>query len=170
MATGTVRRGPGAGREVRCGRPCAGGPEVSAALRVLVPTDGSDPACRATQHVLDLAARGLSLEVHLLNVRPAVRGIAASLVSTSDLEGYHREEGMNGVGAIAAAGQAGRLEASRACLRGRSGEMILAFARKFGANICVRQQRPRAHFRNCCSDLPHDPSSPGREVPVTLVR
>ena len=67
---------------------------MSAPLRVLVPTDGSDPARRATLHVLDLAARGLSLEVHLLNVRPAVRGVPASLVSTSDLEGYHREEGM----------------------------------------------------------------------------
>ena len=64
------------------------------ALRVLVPADGSEPARRATQHVLDLAARGLSVEVHLLNVQPAVRGVAASLVSAGDLEHYHREEGM----------------------------------------------------------------------------
>ena len=44
--------------------------------------------------MLHLAARGLSVEVHLLNVRPAVRGVAASLVSSGDLEDYHRDEGM----------------------------------------------------------------------------
>ena len=56
---------------------------MTAALRILVPTDGSEPSLRATQHVLDLSARGLLLEVHLLNVQSAVRGVAASSSPTT---------------------------------------------------------------------------------------
>ena len=37
---------------------------------------------------------GLLVDVHLVNVRPAVRGMAASLVAAGDLEDYHRDEGM----------------------------------------------------------------------------
>ena len=108
------------------------------ALRVLVPTDGSDPACRATQHVLDLAARGLSLEVHLLNVRPAVRGIAASLVSTNDLEGYHREEGMKALAEPLRLLEAAGLKPHAHVGVGEPGETILAFARRLSCEQAIR--------------------------------
>lgn len=67
---------------------------MSVPLRILLPVDGSEPSKRATAHVLDMAARGLAIEVHLLNVQPAVRGVVASLVPHADVEGYHRDEGM----------------------------------------------------------------------------
>ena len=73
---------------------------MNAPLRVLIPSDGSDPSRRAVAHVLSLAARGLLVDVHVLNVQSAVRGSAAALVSPRDLEGYHRDEGMLGFGGL----------------------------------------------------------------------
>ena len=63
-------------------------------LRVLVPMDDSPSALRAMRHVIELAGRGLAVEVHLLNVQVPVRGSAAALIAQSALNDYHREEGM----------------------------------------------------------------------------
>ena len=114
---------------------------MSAPLRVLVPTDGSDPARHATLHVLDLAARGLSLEVHLLNVRPAVRGVAASLVSPSDLEGYHREEGMKALAESLRLVEAAGLKPHAHVCVGDPGEMVLAFVRRLSCEQIVMGTR-----------------------------
>lgn len=140
------------------------------ALRVLVPTDGSDPACRATQHVLDLAARGLSLEVHLLNVRPAVRGIAASLVSTNDLEGYHREEGMTALAPSLRLVEAAGLKPHAHVCVGDPGEMILAFARKFSCEHIVLGSKGHGHISELLLGSAARHVVAGAEVPVTLVR
>jgi len=67
---------------------------MSGPLRILVPMDGSPPALSALRHVLDLAGRGLLVEIHLLNVQLPVRGAAAALIAKAELEAYHRDEGM----------------------------------------------------------------------------
>src|SRR5258705_13836172 len=117
---------------------------MSAALRVLVPTDGSEPARRAIEHVLDLASRGLSVEVHLLNVQPAVRGGAASLVSHSDLESYHRDEGMKMLAASLRLVEAAGLKPHAHVGVGDAGETILAFARRLTCEQIVMGTRGHA--------------------------
>lgn len=140
------------------------------ALRVLVPVDGSEPARRATLHVLHLAARGLEVEVHLLNVRLGVRGVAASFVSTSDLENYHREEGMQALAESMRLIEAAGLKPHAHVCVGESGEMILAFAKRLNCEQIVMGTRglgPVTELllgsvaRQVVGDAP---------VPVTLVR
>ena len=143
---------------------------MSGALRVLVPTDGSEPARRATQHVLDLAARGLSVDVHLLNVRPAVRGVAASLVAAGDLEDYHREEGMKALAEpLQLVETAGLKPHAHVCV-GDSGEMILAFARKLSCQQIVMGTRGLGPVTELLLGSVARHVVAGAAVPVTLVR
>jgi nucleotide-binding universal stress UspA family protein len=102
-----------------------------------VPVDGSEPSLRAVRHVLDLAARGLSLDVHLINVQPAVRGVAASMVSHADLDAYHRDEGLQALaaaeGLVQAAGHRPHLHVGV----GSPGEVILVFAARLQCDQIV---------------------------------
>ena len=143
---------------------------MSAPLRVLVPTDGSDQARRATLHVLDLAARGLSLEVHLLNVRPAVRGVAASIVSPGDLEAYHREEGMKALAeSLRLVETAGLKPHAHVCV-GDSGEMILAFARQLSCDQIVMGTRGLGPVTELLLGSAARHVVAAAVVPVTLLR
>ena len=140
------------------------------ALRVLVPADGSEPARRATMHVLHLAARGLSVEVHLLNVRPAVRGVAASLVSAGDLEDYHREEGMKALAESMKLVEAAGLKPHAHVCVGESGEMILAFARRLNCEQIVMGTRGLGPVTQMLLGSVAHHVVAGAPVPVTLVR
>ena len=114
---------------------------MSDPLRVLIPDDSSAAAHRAVAHVVSLAARGLSIDVHLLNVQSAVRGSAASLVPASDLEGYHRDEGMRALGeSIRQIEAAGLKPHSHVCV-GDPGESILTFAARLQCEQIVMGTR-----------------------------
>ena len=110
-------------------------------LRILVPTDDSPSALCAVDHVVGLAARGLAIEVHLLNVQSPVRGTAAMLIARSSLDEYHREEGMKVL-----AHARGRLEQAGLPTHlhvgvGAPGETVLAFARRLGCQQIVMGTR-----------------------------
>jgi nucleotide-binding universal stress UspA family protein len=46
-------------------------------VTILLPVDGSKPSDRAVKHVIDLARRGMPVDVVLLNVLPKVFGISS---------------------------------------------------------------------------------------------
>jgi nucleotide-binding universal stress UspA family protein len=140
------------------------------ALRVLVPTDGSDAAHRATRHVLDLAARGLSLELHLLNVQPALRGVAASLVSAGDLEGYHREEGIKALQETRRMVEAAGLTPHAHVGVGDPGETILAFARRLSCEHIVMGTRGLGPVTELLLGSAARHVVEGSTIPVTLLR
>lgn len=143
---------------------------MNAVLRILVPTDGSDPARRATQHVLDLAARGLLLEVHLLNVQPAVLGVAASLVSHGDLESYHRDEGMKALAQSLRLVEAAGLTPHAHVGVGDPGGTVLDFARRLNCQQIVMGTRGHGSVTGLLlgSVARHVVGEAG--VPVTLLR
>lgn len=143
---------------------------MSGVLRILVPTDGSDPASRAAQHVLDLAARGLSIEVHLLNVQPAVRGVAASLVSHRDLESYHRDEGMKVLAETMRLIEAAEIKPHAHVGVGDPGETILAFALKLHCEQIVMGTRGHGAMANLMIGSVARRVASEAIVPVTLVR
>jgi nucleotide-binding universal stress UspA family protein len=143
---------------------------MSGPLRVLVPTDGSDHARRAMLHVLDLAARGLSVEVHLLNVRPAVRGVAASLVSAEDREDYHREEGMKALAEPRRLVETAGLKPHAHVGVGDPGEMILAFARQLSCEQIVMGTRGLGPVSELLLGSAARHVVAGAAVPVTLLR
>ena len=143
---------------------------MSAPLRVLIPCDGSEPSGRAVAHAVGLAGRGLPIEIHVLNVQPAVRGGAASLVSPRDRESYHRDEGMKVLAGALRQIEAAGLTPHAHVSVGDPGETIVAFAQRLQCDHVVMGTRGFGTVANLLL------GSAARHVvghgvlPVTLVR
>jgi nucleotide-binding universal stress UspA family protein len=143
---------------------------MTGALRILVPTDGSEPSVRATQHVLDLSARGLLLEVHLLNVQSPVRGVSASLVSHEDLQSYHRDEGMKALMESMRLVKAAGLTPYAHVDVGDPGETVIAFARRLNCDQIVMGTKGHSLVREMLLGSVARHVVGEAPVPVTLVR
>jgi nucleotide-binding universal stress UspA family protein len=143
---------------------------MSAPLPVLIAIDGSAHSQRAVAHVLSLAARGLAVDIHLLNVQPAVRGAAASLVSSRDLKDYHRDEGMlvlaESMRLVEAAGLTPRAHVSV----GDAGETILAFAERLHCEQIVMGTRGHSAVANLLIGSVAHHVVLHTTLPVTLLR
>ena len=143
---------------------------MSAPLRILIPDDGSAPAHRAVAHVVSLAARGLSMDVHLLNVQSAVRGSAASLVPARDLENYHRDEGMRTLGESIRQIEAAGLKPHSHVGVGDPGESILAFAARLQCEHIVMGTRGHRLVGKLLLGSVAQHVVVHAELPVTLLR
>jgi len=140
----------------------------STSLRILLPIDGSQPSQRATQHVLDLAARGLPLEVHVLNVQPALRGV--SFVSQADVEGFHRDEAMKAMAEpLRLLESAGHKAHVHVCV-GDAGESVLAFALRLKCDQIVMGTRGLGAVAKLILGSVASKVVGSATVPVTLVR
>jgi nucleotide-binding universal stress UspA family protein len=139
-------------------------------VRILVPTDDSPSALRAVQHVIDLAMRGLAVEVHLLNVQRPVRGAAAALIAHSELNDYHREEGMKVLeGARKLVEQAG-LPMHLHVGVGDADKTVLAFARRLGCQQIVMGTRGLSGVAGLIMGSVTSHVVAESDIPVTLVR
>lgn len=138
-------------------------------LRVLIPMDNSPSALRAVRHVIELAGRGLAVELHLLNVRAPVRGSAATLIAQSALNDYHREEGMKALaGARVLVEQAG-LPMHLHVGVGNAGEIALGFARRLVCQQIVMGMRGLGSVAGMLMGSVARHVIAGSDVPVTLV-
>lgn len=143
---------------------------MSGVRRILIPTDGSDHARNALQFVLDLAADGIAVEVHLLNVQPAVRGVAASLVPHADLESYHREEGMKILSGPAKQVEAAGLTPHLHVGVGDAATNVLGFAERLGCDHIVMGTRGLGGVAGLLMGSVARDVAGGAKVPVTLLR
>ena len=143
---------------------------MSEPVRILVPVDGSEPSRRATAHVLELAARGLQIEPHLLNVQPAVRGVAASLVSHADLESYHRDEGMRALADCVALVEAAGLKPHLHVGVGDPGATVITFAAKLHCHQIVMGTRGQGAVAELLLGSVTHYVVQHSTVPVTLLR
>ena len=120
---------------------------MSEAHRILVPTDGSEHAAKALAFALSMAKRGLRIELHLLNVQPAVRGVAAAFGCTVEID-FHRfnqptvnDPAMAALARAAAAEVVGP-ENVRDDVRTMGGEDYSAFLRKIPGCFIAVGSRP----------------------------
>ncbi|TAH42347.1 MAG: universal stress protein [Betaproteobacteria bacterium] len=64
-------------------------------ITTLIAVDGSEHSLRAVESVCKLAAAGLAMDVHVLNVQiPVESGHVRMFVATDVIEDYYREEGL----------------------------------------------------------------------------
>jgi nucleotide-binding universal stress UspA family protein len=143
---------------------------MSQNLRILVPTDGSPAAERALRHVLGMAQRGLAVELHLLNVQPPVRGVAASVISQADLTDYHRDEGMKVLAEPVRIAEAGGITPHVHIGVGEPGEIALAFAKRLGAEQIVMGTRGFGSVAGLLLGSAARTVVGEGDVPVTLLR
>lgn len=145
-------------------------PATAKALCVLVPIDGSEPAGRALAYVLSLAARGLNVDVHVINVQPAVRGAAASLLPAREIEDYHRDEGMMVLGESLRQIDAAGLKPHAHVTVGIPGDAILAFADRLRCDQIVMGTRGHGAVANLLLGSVAQHVATHATLPVTLVR
>jgi nucleotide-binding universal stress UspA family protein len=68
-------------------------------MRVLIPVDGSDRSLAAVRYVIDaLAPADADLDIHVLNVQPALPSAAASFIDSGIIRDFHRDEGAKALG------------------------------------------------------------------------
>ncbi|MEP7118922.1 MAG: universal stress protein [Acidobacteriota bacterium] len=139
-------------------------------MRVLLPVDGSEPAQRAALHLLDLVTSGLPVELHLLNVQPAVRGVAASLVSHADLDNYHRDEGLRVLADVIALAEAAGVKPRLHVGVGDVGATVIAFAEKLHCDQIVMGTRGRGAVAGLLVGSVAHYVVLHATMPVTLVR
>jgi len=100
--------------------------------KILVPVDGSAHSERAVRHVVSLVRQGQKVEVHLLNVQPALTGNVVTFIDKPTRDDYHREEADKALaGARAVLKEAG-IAAIEHIGVGVPGPTIVAFAKRLG--------------------------------------
>lgn len=114
---------------------------MSAPLSVLLPSDDSPSARAAAAHVASLAARGLALEVHLLSVRPPMRGGAASWIAGEALNALHRDEGMKALAGCEAVLAASGIRTHCHVAVGDPAPLVAEFASRLGCGQVVMGTR-----------------------------
>jgi len=143
---------------------------MSETHRILVPTDGSEHAAKALAFVLSMVKLGLQIELHLLNVQPAVRGVAATLVSHADIENYHREEAMKALEPAAKVAEDAGVKPHLHVGVGQAGDTILAFAERLHCEQIVMGTRGLGGFSGLLLGSAARDVAGGANVPVTLLR
>ena len=143
---------------------------MSGTLRILLPTDGAPAALAAIGHALDLARRGLAVELHLLNVQPPVRGAATALLAAGTLVHYHREQGMAALGPAEALCRGAGVVPHLHVGVGEAGATILDFARKLDCGMVVMATGGHGRAADFVLGSVAREVSSASPVPVTLVR
>ena len=139
-------------------------------IRVLVPIDGSENSLRALDFAVDWMSRGIALELHLLNVQPAVRGDVTAFVPKANIESYHREEGQKALGP-AEARLAGRKIAHEVHIGvGRPAPVIAGFVRQLAIDHVVMGTRGLGSAAGLLMGSVATETIRDVTVPVTLVK
>jgi len=138
--------------------------------KILVPFDGSANAERAVTHTIALAKSLQSYEIHLLNVQPSVGGGVSAFVGKGDIEDWHRDEGekalANGKRLLDAAGLTYKTHIGV----GNPGDVIAAYAKKFGCGQIVMGTRGHGATLGLLLGSVAQHVTSHVDVPVTLIK
>ena len=138
---------------------------------LLIAVDGSEGSRRAVDHVVRLAAAGLPVAVHVLNVQiPVESGHVRMFIEAERIEGYYREEGLAALDPACAVLAGAGLAPSRHLAVGHVTETILHYAEKLRADQIVLGSNDDASLRHRLLGSVASDVAARASVPVTLVR
>jgi nucleotide-binding universal stress UspA family protein len=146
-------------------------PSPSAAHRTLIPVDGSEGANRAVEHAIDLVRRGLTSEIHLLNVQPLQTHEDFALNPAVEAEQRARLANARQVlsrarGLLRDAGEDG----SMTIAFGAVAPMIARYARDNGVDAIVMGTRGQRGLGRLLGGSVAAAVTQTADVPVTVVR
>jgi nucleotide-binding universal stress UspA family protein len=140
-------------------------------MKTLVPTDGSETSLRAVDHVINKSQRD-ALELHLINVQPPLpyAGRAASAVGHSNIEDYHREEGLKCLEPAQRTLDAAGIRYHYHVAVGDAGEVIAKYAREHGIDQIVMGTHGRGAVASVLMGSVAKEVLEKASVPVVLVK
>ncbi|MCM2331136.1 MAG: universal stress protein [Pseudomonas sagittaria] len=104
-------------------------------ITTLIAVDGSDHSLRAIDSVCRLAAAGLAMDVHLLNVQiPVESGHVRMFVAADLIEDYYREEGLQALKAACERLDAAGVRYTRHVAVGHVADTIAQYATRLHAD------------------------------------
>lgn len=143
---------------------------MTAAVKILVPVDGSQNAERAVKYAIDIIKSGAGAELHLLNVQPPIRGDVATFVGRGAIEGYHKEEaGKALAGAKRLLDEAGIPYKEHIGI-GNPGDVIATFTKNLGITQIVMGTRGLGSAMGLLLGSVATHTISHVDVPVTLVK
>lgn len=140
-------------------------------LTTLLAVDGSEHSLRATAQVCRLAAAGLAMDVHVLNVQiPVDSGHIRMFVETEQIDGFYREEGLAALSAACQALAAAGVEYTRHLAVGHIAETIAHYANKLQAAQVVMGTHGRGALRHMLLGSVASDVIQRSDCAITLVR
>lgn len=138
--------------------------------RILVPIDGSEHALHALEFALRLAKAAPDARIELVNVQVPVGQAVSMFVASSEIKGYHREEGMKALASAIEAAKKSGVPFAHHIGVGQAGPTIAAFAEQLGCDHIVMGTRglggvARFVLGSTASDVAH-----AAKVSITLVK
>jgi nucleotide-binding universal stress UspA family protein len=110
-------------------------------LKLLVPVDGSAGAERAVDHAVMLSERGLTGEIHLLNVQYPLPGAVTTFVGSKAVSGYHHDEGMKALASADAKLEAAKVPHHLHIVVGQPADMIAGMCHELSCEGIVMGTR-----------------------------
>lgn len=118
-------------------------------LTTLIAVDGSDHSLRAVESVRKLAAAGLAMNVHLLNVQiPIDSGHVRMFIEPELIEDYYREEGLAALKAACQALDAAGVKYTRHVAVGHIAETIAHYAKTLQVDQLVMGSHGRGALQH----------------------
>lgn len=138
--------------------------------RILVPLDGSDNALRALDFAISLAKSSAGARLELVNVQVPVGQAVSMFVASSEIKGYHREEGMKVLGPALEVVKKSGLPHAHHIGVGQPGATIAAFCKQLECDHIVMGTRglgaaARLLLGSCATEVAHEAT-----VSITLVK
>lgn len=140
-------------------------------LTTLLAVDGSEHSLRATAQVCRLAAAGLAMDVHVLNVQiPVDSGHVRMFVEAEQIDAFYREEGLAALAAACQALDAAGVAYTRHLAVGHIAETIAHYANKLQAAQVVMGSHGRGALRHMLLGSVASDVIQRSDCAITLVR
>ena len=140
-------------------------------MRILIPVDGSDRSLAAVRYVIDtLAPADSDLEIHLLNVQPALPSAAASFIDTDVVRDFHRDEGAKALASACQLLDKAGLRYADSTAVGEPAETITAYAEQRDCSGIVMATRGLGRAAGLLLGSVAHKVLQLSNVPVTLVK
>ena len=139
-------------------------------LKVLVPADGSDASQRAVDHLIGTPQYKDDAEIHLINVQPPLPGRAAAAVGHTNVEDYHREEGLKALKVVQERLNAAGVKYHCHIAVGDPAKVIVHYAKEHGIDQVVMGTHGRGAVASALMGSVARQVLASSPVPVVLVK
>ena len=142
-------------------------------MKLLVAVDGSECAARAVNYAVNRIRQSGApdqSELHLLNVQTPLTGRASTFVDKQDIKEYHREEGMKALEPARDQAAAASVNCQVHIDVGTPGDVIVRYARDFGADEIVMGTRGHGNLADMILGSTSEEVLAESPVPVVLVK
>jgi len=137
--------------------------------RVLIPVDGSNNSLAAVRKVALQAGTAANRDVHIVHVRSPLAQYIARFLRRSDVDAWHRDEGMRALRGAIEILSANGVRFSHHIRLGRRAETIAALAAELACDRIVISTAPRNSLTRLVEDSVTDRLLASTRVPVEMI-